>query len=80
MSRAILPPGARDPAGFTQNNFDDHVLDQNGKPLPFTINGMMSAGNQVRIGRDFGDNPAPWKRWAQLEKRRSGPSPSGRPP
>ncbi len=38
---------------YAENNFDDYALDTAGKPQPFTINGFMQAGNQIRINRDF---------------------------
>lgn len=38
---------------YAENNFDDYALDTSGKPQPFTINGFMQAGNQIRINRDF---------------------------
>ncbi len=39
---------------YADNYFQDHVLDGgNGQPLPFEITGFMSAGEQVRIRRDF---------------------------
>lgn len=39
---------------YADNYFQDHVLDGgNGQPLPFEITGFMSAGEEVRIRRDF---------------------------
>ncbi|MFI5402087.1 MAG: hypothetical protein ACHQ1G_04050 [Planctomycetota bacterium] len=39
---------------YADNYFQDHVLDGgNGQPLPFEVTGFMSAGEQVRIRRDF---------------------------
>jgi hypothetical protein len=39
---------------YADNYFQDHVLDgENGQPIPFTVTGFMSAGEQVRIKRDY---------------------------
>jgi hypothetical protein len=39
---------------YADNYFQDHVLDgDNGQPIPFEVTGFMSAGEQVRIRRDF---------------------------
>ncbi|HEX5137080.1 MAG TPA: hypothetical protein VFY93_08920 [Planctomycetota bacterium] len=39
---------------YADNYFQDHVLDgTNGQPIPFAVTGFMSAGEQVRIKRDF---------------------------
>lgn len=39
---------------YADNYFLDHVLDGgNGQPLPFEVTGFMSAGEEVRIRRDF---------------------------
>ncbi|MCI0530888.1 MAG: pilus assembly PilX N-terminal domain-containing protein [candidate division Zixibacteria bacterium] len=39
---------------YAENNFEDHVLDpESGEPLDFSITGLMSAGNRMRIERDF---------------------------
>ena len=39
---------------YADNYFQDHVLDgTNGQPIPFEVTGFMSAGEQVRIKRDF---------------------------
>jgi len=43
---------------YAENNFDEYCLDQNGRPLDIGIQGLMSAGNQVRINRDFGGQHA----------------------
>jgi len=43
---------------YAENDFEDHVLDQNGRPLDFKIKGVMTAGNHVSIGRDFGGQHA----------------------
>ncbi len=45
------PLGTVDGFIYAENNFDDYALDNNGTPQPFTINGFMQAGNQVRINR-----------------------------
>lgn len=41
---------------YAQNNFDDYALNTISgevKPQPFVLNGNMSAGNEIRINRDF---------------------------
>jgi hypothetical protein len=39
---------------YADNHFEDHVLEGTGKdPLPFDVTGFMSAGEEVRIKRDF---------------------------
>jgi len=39
---------------YADNYFQDHVLDgNNGQPIPFQVTGFMSAGEEVRIKRDF---------------------------
>jgi hypothetical protein len=39
---------------YADNYFQDHVLNgTNGQPIPFEVTGFMSAGEQVRIKRDF---------------------------
>ncbi len=39
---------------YADNYFQDHVLDGgNDQPLPFEVTGFMSAGEEVRIRRDF---------------------------
>jgi hypothetical protein len=39
---------------YADNYFQEHVLDgNNGQPLPFEVTGFMSAGEQVRIQRDY---------------------------
>jgi len=43
---------------YAENNFYDHVLDRNSKPLDFKIIGSMSAGNLVDIHRDMGGEHA----------------------
>jgi len=43
---------------YAENNFYDHVLDQNNKPLDFKIVGCMNAGNRVDINRDLGGQHA----------------------
>jgi hypothetical protein len=44
---------------YADNHFEDHVLDGTGnKPLPFEVTGFMSAGEEVRIKRDFGSGHA----------------------
>jgi len=43
---------------YAENNFDEYCLDQRGKPLDIGIQGLMSAGNQVRMNRDFGGQHA----------------------
>jgi hypothetical protein len=44
---------------YADNHFEDHVLDGTGsKPLPFEVTGFMSAGEEVRIKRDFGTGHA----------------------
>jgi hypothetical protein len=44
---------------YAENNFEDHVLDpKSGAPLDFQITGTMSAGNLLRINRDFGGQHA----------------------
>ncbi len=46
---------------YAENNFEDHVLDPSGDPLDFEVTGMFSAGNLVRINRDFGGKHAQMK-------------------
>jgi hypothetical protein len=44
---------------YADNHFEDHVLDGTGRsPLPFQVTGFMSAGEEVRIKRDFGTGHA----------------------
>ncbi len=38
---------------YADNNFEDHALDPAGTPLDFQITGTMSAGNEIKINRDF---------------------------
>jgi len=47
---------------YAENNFEDYVLDGNtGEPLDFEVNGMFSAGNLVRINREFNGKHAQMK-------------------
>jgi len=47
---------------YAENNFEDYVLDgTTGEPLDFEVTGMFSAGNLVRINRDFGGQHAQMK-------------------
>ena len=40
---------------YAENNFEDYVLDgMTGEPQHFSVTGMLSAGNQMDINRDFG--------------------------
>ena len=43
---------------YAENDFVDYCLEQDGKPLDFGVQGLMSAGNQVRINRDYGGQHA----------------------
>jgi len=44
---------------YADNHFQDHVLEgTGGRPLPFDVTGFMSAGEEVRINRDFGTGHA----------------------
>lgn len=44
---------------YADNHFEDHVLEGTGRqPLPFDVTGFMSAGEEVRINRDFGTGHA----------------------
>jgi hypothetical protein len=44
---------------YADNHFQDHVLEgTGGAPLPFDVTGFMSAGEEVRINRDFGTGHA----------------------
>ena len=45
---------------YAENNFEDYVLDgPDGTPQQFSVNGMLSAGNQLRINRDFPGGHSP---------------------
>jgi len=52
------PVGESQTFFYAQNDFVDYCLAQDGKPLDFGVKGLMSAGNQVRINRDFGGQHA----------------------
>jgi len=40
---------------YAENNFEDYVLDgPDGSPQTFSVDGMLSAGNQMNIRRDYG--------------------------
>ena len=40
---------------YAENNFEDYVLDgMGGEPQHFSVTGMLSAGNQMDINRDYG--------------------------
>lgn len=40
---------------YAENNFEDYVLDgMTGEPQHFSVTGMLSAGNQMAINRDYG--------------------------
>ena len=44
---------------YAENHFEDHVLDGvDGEPLPFSVTGFLSAGEQLRINREFGGGHA----------------------
>jgi hypothetical protein len=44
---------------YADNHFEDHVLDgPGGDPLPFEVSGFFSAGEQIRIQRDYGSTHA----------------------
>ncbi len=44
---------------YAENHFEDHVLDgTGGDPLPFSVTGFLSAGEQVRINRDYAGDHA----------------------
>jgi hypothetical protein len=45
---------------YAENNFEDYVLDgPDGTPQEFSVTGMLSAGNQLRINRDFSGGHSP---------------------
>ena len=45
---------------YAENNFEDYVLDgPDGTPQEFSVTGMLSAGNQLRINRDFAGGHSP---------------------
>jgi len=45
---------------YAENNFQDHVLSgPSGDPQHFGVNGLLSAGNQFNVNRDFSGGHAP---------------------